>query len=172
VSFFASSPQPPHALLRGAVHFACWLVAAAATAAGCGGGAAPAKGGAGQDPLAAAEAELAAAEAKLGPRFGSRHTVAPPGPGPADGVPQPGGGTSHLPAQPSPPPTAGLEHHKAEPEDTNADSCETACDALSDMRKAADRICELAPGERCDAARARVADAVKRVTEACSECEG
>ena len=157
-------------------------MAAAATVAGCGGASAPAKGGAGEDPLAAAEAELAAAEAKLGPRFGVRHTVAPPGVAPPGvGLPQgpsPGeGGTapgvsSELPAQPSPPPTAGLEHHKAEPEDTSADSCETACDALSDMRKAADRICELAPGERCDAARARVADAEKRVTEACSECEG
>jgi hypothetical protein len=150
------------------------VLAGLATLGGCGGGvSAPAKGGAGQDPLAAAEAELAAAEARLGPRFALRANEAPYRPmGEEAGET---GGTTHQATQPAPapPPPTALEHHEAEPpEDANADTCETACDALSAMRKAADRICELAPGERCDAARARVADAEKRVTEACSECEG
>lgn len=146
-------------------------LAAVASVAGCGGGTSQAKGGAPHDPLAEAEAQLAAAEARLGHRFGVSRTEAPSNVGPAAGGSVDPGATTHEAAQPAPPP-AGREADAAQPDDTSADSCESACDALSAMRKAADRICELAPGERCDTARARVADAEKRVTEACSECEG
>ncbi len=49
--------------------------------------------------------------------------------------------------------------------------CEQACRALELMERAAERICALEPGERCDRARRRVADAARRVREACPSCE-
>jgi MYXO-CTERM domain-containing protein len=48
--------------------------------------------------------------------------------------------------------------------------CAAACRALASIRRAADRICELEAGARCDAARAKADDATKRVREACPEC--
>jgi hypothetical protein len=38
------------------------------------------------------------------------------------------------------------------------------------MRRAAERICILEPGPRCDAARSKVHDAERRVAQACPEC--
>lgn len=49
-------------------------------------------------------------------------------------------------------------------------ACDEACRALASMRRAADRICDLEPGERCAGARARCEDASRRVREACPEC--
>jgi hypothetical protein len=49
-------------------------------------------------------------------------------------------------------------------------SCVVACEALGSMARAADRLCALEPGPRCDEARARVSDAQRRVQEACPEC--
>ena len=48
--------------------------------------------------------------------------------------------------------------------------CVSACKALNSIRRAADRICELAPGPRCDAARSKADVATKKVKEACPEC--
>lgn len=48
--------------------------------------------------------------------------------------------------------------------------CATACRALASIRRAADKICALDPGERCAAGRAKADDATKRVREACPEC--
>jgi hypothetical protein len=48
--------------------------------------------------------------------------------------------------------------------------CNLACRALASIRRAADRICALEPGPRCDAARAKVAEAVRRVQESCPSC--
>jgi hypothetical protein len=48
--------------------------------------------------------------------------------------------------------------------------CNLACRALASIRHAAERICALEPGPRCDAARAKVADATRRVQAACPEC--
>lgn len=48
--------------------------------------------------------------------------------------------------------------------------CAAACKALASIRRAADRICELEPGPRCDAARAKADNATKRVREACPDC--
>lgn len=48
--------------------------------------------------------------------------------------------------------------------------CRVACLALESMIRAADRICELAPGPRCEAARERVADARQRVRQRCPDC--
>lgn len=49
--------------------------------------------------------------------------------------------------------------------------CEAACAAIASMRAAADRICELEPGPRCDAARERVEAARQKVLAACPDCE-
>ncbi len=51
-----------------------------------------------------------------------------------------------------------------------AHGCAVACDALASMTRAADRLCALDPGPRCEDARARVRDAQRRVLEACPEC--
>jgi hypothetical protein len=48
--------------------------------------------------------------------------------------------------------------------------CNLACRALASIRRAAERICALEPGPRCDAARAKATDATRRVQEACPEC--
>jgi MYXO-CTERM domain-containing protein len=49
-------------------------------------------------------------------------------------------------------------------------ACAVACPALASMKRAADRICALEPGPRCDAARAKVREAQRRVEEACPDC--
>ncbi len=48
--------------------------------------------------------------------------------------------------------------------------CNVACRALVSIRRAADKICALEPGPRCDAAREKAADATRRVREACPDC--
>ena len=53
-----------------------------------------------------------------------------------------------------------------------ADSCSTACKALSSMRRAVEHLCGLT-GEadlRCDTARGRVARAEERVRSSCPSC--
>ncbi|MEQ9318718.1 MAG: MYXO-CTERM sorting domain-containing protein [Polyangiaceae bacterium] len=51
-----------------------------------------------------------------------------------------------------------------------AGNCVAACEALASMQRAAERICELEPGPRCDAAKRNVEEARQRVSEACPEC--
>lgn len=48
--------------------------------------------------------------------------------------------------------------------------CDEACRALASMRRAADRLCAIEPGERCTRARARCEEAALKVREACPEC--
>lgn len=48
--------------------------------------------------------------------------------------------------------------------------CNAACRALGSIRRAAERICALEPGPRCDAARSKAADATRRVRDACPDC--
>jgi hypothetical protein len=48
--------------------------------------------------------------------------------------------------------------------------CSTACRALGSIRRVADRICALDPGEPCTSARAKAEDATRRVREACPDC--
>jgi len=49
--------------------------------------------------------------------------------------------------------------------------CNAACRALGSIRRAADKICALEPGPRCDSAREKAADATRRVRDACPDCE-
>lgn len=51
-----------------------------------------------------------------------------------------------------------------------AANCETACEALGSMQKAAAHICELDQGSRCERAQARVARARNHVESSCGEC--
>ncbi len=48
--------------------------------------------------------------------------------------------------------------------------CSTACRALGSIRRVADRICALDPGEPCASARTKAEDATRRVREACPDC--
>jgi hypothetical protein len=64
-----------------------------------------------------------------------------------------------------------LERSLAEQHDALSTSdCATACRALASIRRAADKICALDPGDRCLAGRAKADDATRRVREACPEC--
>ncbi|MBW2453583.1 MAG: hypothetical protein JRI68_03695 [Deltaproteobacteria bacterium] len=49
--------------------------------------------------------------------------------------------------------------------------CTVACLALESMLRATERLCELAPGPKCEDARNKVADAKRRVSESCPDCE-
>jgi MYXO-CTERM domain-containing protein len=49
--------------------------------------------------------------------------------------------------------------------------CNAACEAIASMKRAAERICDLEPGPRCDTARAKVEEARKKVRAACPTCE-
>jgi hypothetical protein len=48
--------------------------------------------------------------------------------------------------------------------------CVEACRALASIRRAADKICALEPGERCAAAHAKAEESTRRVRDACPEC--
>lgn len=64
-----------------------------------------------------------------------------------------------------------LEKSLAEQHDALSTSdCATACRALASIRRAADKICALDPGDRCIKGRAKADDATRRVREACPEC--
>jgi hypothetical protein len=49
-------------------------------------------------------------------------------------------------------------------------SCVDACRALTSMKNAAERLCAIDPGPKCEDARDRVARATERVRGACPEC--
>jgi hypothetical protein len=57
-----------------------------------------------------------------------------------------------------------------EVESLSVADCTLSCKALASMERARDRICELAPGARCDEARAKVASAQEKVAAACPSC--
>ena len=64
-----------------------------------------------------------------------------------------------------------LEKSLAEQHDAlSTADCANACRALASIRRAADKICALDPGDRCAAGRAKAEDATRRVREACPEC--
>ncbi len=48
--------------------------------------------------------------------------------------------------------------------------CNVACRALGSIRRAADKICALEPGPRCDSAREKAADATRHVRDVCPDC--
>jgi hypothetical protein len=49
--------------------------------------------------------------------------------------------------------------------------CAIACKAYASIRRAADRICGLEPGPRCNDARSKADDAQRRVQAACPDCQ-
>jgi MYXO-CTERM domain-containing protein len=62
------------------------------------------------------------------------------------------------------------EDLEAQLNELDTGDCSVACKALESMIRSAERICELDPGERCAAAREKVAKARARVRAACPEC--
>lgn len=48
--------------------------------------------------------------------------------------------------------------------------CAIACKAYASIRRAADKICGLEPGPRCNDARSKADDAQRRVQAACPDC--
>jgi hypothetical protein len=83
------------------------------------------------------------------------------------------------PAPPPPPPGAAGQRapeRKASRAETSTDrgqgACRLSCRALASMRRAAEGICDLAPGNvRCIAAKARVDRGAERVADAGCVCE-
>lgn len=80
----------------------------------------------------------------------------------------------------APPPAASSEEElvdsleeelDAAAESLDTSRCAVACKALESMRAAADGICRLEPGPRCDRARAKVEASRKKVLVACPDCE-
>jgi len=59
---------------------------------------------------------------------------------------------------------------KTETTALSTSDCNSACRALQSIRRAADKICAIEPGPRCDAARSKANDATKRVQDACPDC--
>jgi hypothetical protein len=57
-----------------------------------------------------------------------------------------------------------------ETSELSTSDCTAACKALASILRAADRICELEPGPRCDAARKKADAATRQVREACPDC--
>jgi MYXO-CTERM domain-containing protein len=51
-----------------------------------------------------------------------------------------------------------------------ASDCALACRALESMRRSADRLCQLDPGDRCSRAKQKVDSASARVRAACPTC--
>jgi hypothetical protein len=52
----------------------------------------------------------------------------------------------------------------------STDDCSAACNALASMRRAAERLCSLDPGQRCADARRTVDEASRKVRAACPQC--
>jgi MYXO-CTERM domain-containing protein len=62
------------------------------------------------------------------------------------------------------------EENAALSTDLGASDCMAACRALTSMRRAAEKICALSPGPRCEAARAKASAASDRVKKSCPTC--
>jgi hypothetical protein len=112
--------------------------------------------------LGSAEQEADAAEARLNAVLGGRNTT-------TNGT---GGDTSN----PKPPtltlPPPGIEPNSNPTPQVDEDPCRTACDALTSMLRAVDRLCNLTgqADERCQSRRARADSASARVTQSCPSC--
>ena len=54
--------------------------------------------------------------------------------------------------------------------ETEGSDCAAACRALGSMRRAADRLCDIEPGDACARAQATLRRSTARVRAACPEC--
>ncbi|NUP12020.1 MAG: hypothetical protein HOW73_38730 [Polyangiaceae bacterium] len=143
-------------VLFGAAFF---LAGLGGIAAGCGGAAKEsAEPTTSVTSLSGAEDDLSRAEASLDAMLG--------------GTPLAGaqGGTTAEPAAPEEPRGAKPPPPPGSMGLATGSTCESACDALASMRRAAERICALEES-RCAAARERVTRAAERVRTRCTECE-
>lgn len=138
------------------------------TAGGCGGSlsepVAPA------DSVGSAVQEVDAAEARIGAALGAQYgaggdatpqIVPPDTPTPTTTAEVPTPTTKPPIAQPGPTAQANEE-----------DRCRVACDALTSMLRAVDRLCTITgqTDERCQSRRARADSASTRVVQSCPSC--
>jgi hypothetical protein len=131
-------------------------LAACATLAGCGGASEasyyPSQTAPGYSTVDQAELELDALERSLG--------LAPVGAGPVIDSGGANAPVQPVPLQPGAPPSEALSTR-----------CETACDSLASMTRAAERICSMSgPGDRCARAESRVSRARAHVVSTCGKC--
>jgi hypothetical protein len=136
-----------------------------ATAAACGG--ASYSAGLPSSSVGDAQRDVDVAESKLGGAIGMGNH--------ADAMKHP----SELPPQQQgTAPNAPPDRPSVAPENGNdaplqeEDRCKTACDALTAMLRAVDRLCDLTGqgDDRCQSARERVQRASERVAEVCPAC--
>jgi MYXO-CTERM domain-containing protein len=77
-------------------------------------------------------------------------------------------------AQPTLAPVTEIEAAQAEVDRDYAQAlaadCSLACRALDSMRRAAERLCVLDPGDRCTSAKKKLDEATTRVRTACPAC--
>lgn len=132
-------------------------VVGAVLAAGCG-------GSMGQPTLSnesvgTAEQEVDAAEARIGAALGAKSRP-------------PIANTNPPPTGPEPGPSPQVEPTSPTPMDTDEDRCRVACDALTSMIRAVDRLCLITgqSDERCQSRRARADSASSRVVQSCPSC--
>lgn len=120
------------------------------------------------DSVGSAEQEVDAAEARIGAALGGGTKSNPP-PTIDNGTGNPNPTTP----QPGPQPTTQVEPTTPDlPLDTEEDRCRVACDALTSMIRAVDRLCLITgqSDERCQSRRARADSASSRVVQSCPSC--
>lgn len=119
------------------------------------------------DSVGSAEQEVDAAEARIGAALG-RGTKSNPPPTVDNGT----GNPTPVTPQPQTNPTSGGDPTSPDPLDTDEDRCRVACDALTSMIRAVDRLCLITgqSDERCQSRRARADSASSRVVQSCPSC--
>jgi hypothetical protein len=118
------------------------------------------------DSVGTAVQEVDAAEARIGAALGGGRTN-PPTSDVSPQVVKPELPTPTTNPGPGPQPTPNET-----PLDTQEDQCRVACDALTSMLRAVDRLCTITgqTDERCQSRRARADNASSRVVQACPSC--
>ncbi|MFO0617787.1 MAG: hypothetical protein U0414_34670 [Polyangiaceae bacterium] len=139
-------------------------MAGLALAAGCGGSigepATP------TDSVGTAVQEVDAAEARIGAALGGKSAQF--------GTPPPQVGAQIQGPKPDPAgqPSSEPPHEQPTTLDSQEEQCRVACDALTSMLRAVDRLCTITgqTDERCQSRRARADSASTRVVQACPSC--
>lgn len=115
------------------------------------------------ESVGSAEQEVDAAEARLSAALGAKSAPASGGDTGTQQIPTPHPQPTTQPEPPTP---------DATPLDSEEDRCRVACDALTSMIRAVDRLCMITgqSDERCQSRRARADSASARVVQSCPSC--
>lgn len=125
-----------------------------------------------EESVGSAVQEVDAAEARIGAALGARSNdggdVSPQIVPPLQPAPTT---TAEAPDQPNPRPPIQAQPDPT-PLDSSEDRCRVACDALTSMLRAVDRLCTITgqTDERCQSRRARADSASTRVVQSCPSC--